>query len=550
MKPVPIFILLNVFLHIFAYPRDNAEKPVRIFQIDDWVSYKNCNYVTSFTESDEYVYFGTSGGIVPYHKYQHFWAEPYTVSDGLADDYITAVLYDHSTGYLWASHRAGISYLDPTADRWENFSNNSLEIFQENTIVRLGTVSAAVCAQSSSGPVKRLDKRFAYLQGIIEDNDLQEVNWQPSRLDPVPHLTNYSINLPYQIDGNGTIFDPNFREYTVNLFYTDKRLDIYGGIWGLGILTGDYNLKILNVHSIGPLQNSVDALWLSDKELITGSLGNNRQSRKGLSVLEFENGRWTYFENLFIPELASSNIFDIFQDNDDRIWIGTDLGLSIYNRKKEEWRRLGVNQGLRDEIIMTIAVDDTLAWIGTPLGLNKICIPTMTVRRVYLTNDRRHMQIFKIKCDDTFVWIGTDNGLYSIDKLTHNVDHYNMNGKKIDIDATTINDVHAIAVSDSITIFSQYNGLLSYEHLNNNFYHNPQFIDSQVLDMDLTSKYLWLGTDNGAYLIRLNDFYLEHYLPIDGLAGYRVNRVRIDGNYVWFGTDRGLSKYNWRKYAF
>jgi len=548
VKKYLFLLVLLLLMNISVFTQNGSDFPVRVYQLDDWVSYKNCNYVTSFTESNEYIYFGTSGGIVPFHKFQHYWGDPYTVSDGLADDYILTVLYDHSTGYLWASHRAGISFLNPTADAWENTSNESFDINRDNKIVRLGMINSSICAMSSVGQIKTIDNRFGYYQGTL-DNDDNPINWAPSRLDPIPSIENYTINQPYRIDGRGIIYDDNFQEYSINLFYSDKRLDIYGGIWGLGILTGDFNVKILNVHSFGPLQNSISALSLADNRIICGSLESASSERTGLSILDYNNGQWTYYENKFIPELASANVFDIFEDKSGKIWIGTDMGLTIYTERKNRWKRLSVAKGLRDETIWTIAVDDTVAWIGTPLGLNKIYIPTMKIKRLFLTRDKRHMKIYKIICDQDFVWIGTDNGLYSVDKLTRNVEHYNMNGNRTDIDATIASDIQAITSIDSITVILQYDGLLAYNHITKCFDKYPQFIDAQVLDMDMIENYLWLATKKGAYLIRLNDFYLEHYLPCDGLAGYYINKVRIDGDYVWFGTDKGLSRYNWRQYA-
>ena len=548
LKNYPIFFALLLSMQISVTAQTESDFPIRVYKLGDWVSFKNCNYVTSFTESDEYIYFGTSGGIVPYHRYQHFWGDPYTVSDGLADDYILTVLYDYSTGYLWASHRAGISFLNPTADAWENTSNESFDVSRDNKIVCLGTVNSSICAKSSVGQIKTLDNRFGYYQGTRDDDD-NSITWAPSRLDPIPSIENYTINQPYRIDGRGVIFDDNFQEYSINLFHSDKRLDIYGGIWGLGILTGDLNVKLLNVHSFGPLLNSISTFLLTDNRIITGSLESGNSERTGISILDTDDGHWTYHENRFIPELASANIFDIAGDQSGNLWIGTDLGLSIYNESKNRWKRVSVAQGLRDETIWTIAVDDTLAWIGTPLGLNKIYIPTMKIKRLFLSRDKGHMKIYKICTDNDFVWIGTDNGLYSVDKLTHNVEHYDMNGNRIDIDVMIASDIHAITTRDSMTVISQYDGLIAYNHFINDFEKYPQYIDSQVLDMDLESNYLWLATNNGAYLIRLNDFYIEHYLPRDGLAGYRVNKVRIDGDYVWFGTDQGLSRYNWRQYA-
>lgn len=537
---------MTIFFMLLCYAQE-GDLPVRIYELEDWITYKNCNHVTSFTEANEFIYFGTSGGIVPYQRYQRYWGEPYTVSNGLGDDQISAVFYDRSTGYLWASHREGISFLNPTEERWENSAQKSFPV-DVLEVVRLGKKNASILASTVSGSVLSIDQHLGFYQGTYNDES-NSISWSPSRLDPVPNIEHFTINEPYRIDPGGEVYDDFFREYSINLFNVDENLDIYGGIWELGILTGDYNIKRLRVHSFGPLENSISAVELMRDKIICGSLHSGAADRAGLSIRHTDNGEWTYCEDRFINELASPNIFDLQEDRNGRIWIGTDQGLSIYDFPRDRWQRISGAQGLQDEYIQTICIDDTLAWIGTPLGLNKIHIPTMIVKRVYLTRDKQHMKILKIIADGKFLWIGTENGLYRVDKLSHNVEHYDMNGTLLDIDQPVASSISAIAAGDSLTIFAQYNGLLAYNHTTKNFTLLPDLIDAQIVDMDSDDRYLWLGTDDGAYLMRLSDHYVEHYTTLDGLPDQRVNRVVINDSLVWFGTGQGLCRYKWRKYA-
>jgi len=66
----------------------------------------------------------------------------------------------------------------------------------------------------------------------------------------------------------------------------------------------------------------------------------------------------------------------------------------------------------------------------------------------------------------------------------------------------------------------------------------------------MSNDYLWIGTSEGVFLYRLRDYYTEQYSRIDGLASNNVYKILIDGDQVWFATDQGLTKYQWRKYAF
>ena len=532
---------------------DEFTAPVRIYNLDDWISYKNCNYPTSLSEGYEYIYYGTSGGVIPYHKYGRYWDEPYTSSDGMADDFVTAVLFDPSTNYIWAAHSSGVSYLNPSAEKWENISNDQIHIPDTESIIRLGMDNSYIWLQISNGDIISISKTMGFYSGSSNgQSDL--IEWAPSRIDPLPSLHKFAINQPYRFEADGLIYDDDFREYSVSVLFSDFNLDLYGGVWGLGLFEGDMNVKNMTVYSKGPIRNSINALTIFEDRLWTGNGSKNVQdlfNRSGISVYDLDNESWEYFETELIPELASEIVNDIAY-NDERLWVGTDQGLSIYNYHKNYWKRYSMTKGLQDEIVWTIALEDTLAWIGTPLGLNKIKLPSFAIKRVYLTRYRQKMKIYKVLCSKDIIWIGTDNGLYSIDKLTHNVEHYDMFGEKIDIDEAVASNVNSIASNDSVTIFSRYGGLLMYHHAKKSFTSIPQVIPatvSYIFDMTVDKKYLWVGTDNGAFLVRIDDFYTEHYTMSDGLAGNYVYKVLIDGEQVWFGTDNGLTKYQWRRYA-
>ncbi|MCD6441196.1 MAG: hypothetical protein J7L86_05355 [Candidatus Marinimicrobia bacterium] len=547
-----IIALIAMPLAVFA-ENENQQSPVRIYNLEDWVSFKNCNYPTSLSVGNEYVYYGTNGGVIPFHRYGRYWQDPYTVSDYMADDYISAVLFDPTTSYIWVANEQGISYLTPSAENWENVSKRRLGIPDSESIIRLGYDMSSVWLQTSDGALKTLNKYLGFYRGSA-DNQSDLIKWAPSRLDPLPSLQKYFINQPYRFEHDGLIYDDNFRSFPISIIFTDTNLDLYGGVWGLGPVTGDVNVKTMTVHPMGPLQNSISALTLANNKIWMGSYSDQITSdfdRSGVSVMDLKTGIWEYYETGIIPEIATQNINDIaFGQN--TLWIGTDQGLTIFNTQKNRWKRYSMTKGLQDEIIWTIALEDSVAWIGTPLGLNKISLPTFKIKRIYLNRDKMKLKIFKIVATQKNIWIGTDNGLYSIDKFHHNVEHYDMFGEKTDIDDPVAADFIAIASNDSISVFSRFEGLLLYEHDTEQFKVVPQVFNMAnlyIYDMALDDDYLWVATNDGAYLIRLADYYTEHYTESDGLAGNLVYKVQIAGEDVWFGTNCGLTRYKWRRYA-
>lgn len=548
-------ILVSLFLILLlgkATSQDIGDHPVRIYQLWDWITYKYGNHPTSLTEGTEFIYFGTGGGIYSFHKYGRYWAEPHTTSNGLSDDFVTAVLYDQTTSYLWAAHHKGVSYLTPASQRWTNISNAKLNLPESNYIIRLGTDGNAIWVQAEGGYLFTINKILGYFQAM-QSSVSSVVDWQPGTNDGVPNIRTYSIDHEYQIDGRGLILDQNLREYRVTIF-TNTFNDVYGGIEGLGLFEGNENIMTMHLHPCGPMQNYINAIAANSDRIWVGGVQidpNPIFAKSGVSCLNKKDGTWDYYENILINEFATHVVNDIAFKN-DRLWIGTDQGLSIYDQKKIRWKRLSMSSGLADEIITSIALEDTLAWIGTPRGLSLVSIPSYKARRQRLSPRQNILQIFKIAIDPKKVWVGTDNGLYSIDKFNHNVEHYDMFGARIGLDDAVAAGFTAIGCGDSVTIFGRYHGLLQYSHNNGKWTNIPlidRLNDATFYDIAIYENYMWLGTDRGAFLMRLSDYYCENYTTIDGLAGNDVFRIIVDGDWVWFATDRGLTKYEWSKYV-
>lgn len=550
MKREQTDILITIFLLLCFRYGGAQEQEVRLYELEDWISFKNANYPTSLSVGYQYVYFGTNGGVLRFHKYGKYWEEPFTTSNGMATDRITAIVFDPTTNYIWVAHEHGVSYLSPSAENWENVANNEFA----PGIKRLGYGSGSIWVQLQDGAYLTLNKQLGDFQEYREEVS-EFVRWGQSQHDQLPDFSDYFLNADFRFEPPGNIIDTDFREYPINLFFTDVNQDIYGSARGLGIIEGDQNSKRLTVRPFGPLNNRINALAQYDDQIWVGGIDsgmNPVQRRTGISIFNKNDLTWRYAESYLTPEIRTTNILEIIYGK-SRFWIGTDQGLTIYNPHKRRWRRYHIAKGLFDEIITTIGVSDTVAWIGTPLGLSKISLPKFKISRVYLEPSKMHMRIFKIAVGPARIWVGTDNGLYSIEKGTHLVKHYGIHGDEIALDAAVAADFTAIGQSDSLLLFYRLDGMIKYDLSTETFEALPQFSflsEALVYDIVVDRGFAWIGTSKGAVLIRLRDNYLEHYHKIDGLADYQVYRILPDKEVVWFGTDRGLTKYYWRKYAF
>ena len=59
------------------------------------------------------------------------------------------------------------------------------------------------------------------------------------------------------------------------------------------------------------------------------------------------------------------------------------------------------------------------------------------------------------------------------------------------------------------------------------------------------SAHVWVGKENGLlkYVKRENRWY--RYSRADGLLDNSVRWILLDGDYIWLGTGRGLTRFFW-----
>ncbi|RMD98271.1 MAG: hypothetical protein D6814_07875, partial [Calditrichaeota bacterium] len=142
---------------VLAMPVFAQERGVRIrgtnpnYRQGDWISYGVNRFVTSIAVGNQYIYFGTTGGITRYNFYSNSWDYPFTVSNGLADNYITVVAYDETTGFLWCGTTKGISYYHPTAQRWTNMFKDEIGIPKYDDVVSIGIGENTILFETRGG---------------------------------------------------------------------------------------------------------------------------------------------------------------------------------------------------------------------------------------------------------------------------------------------------------------------------------------------------------------------------------------------------------------
>jgi ligand-binding sensor domain-containing protein len=69
--------------------------------------------------------------------------------------------------------------------------------------------------------------------------------------------------------------------------------------------------------------------------------------------------------------------------------------------------------------------------------------------------------------------------------------------------------------------------------------------DAQINRILATRTSVWVATDAGVLKYDRAGERWVTFTVEDGLSSNRVNSILLDGDYIWFGTDGGLTRFYW-----
>ena len=273
---------------------------------------------------------------------------------------------------------------------------------------------------------------------------------------------------------------------------------------------------------------------------------------RGLSRYDKAQGRWNNFT--VKDGLAHNHVLSIALD-EFQVWIGTRDGVSRYEIPTSTWTRYMPRDGLAGREVSCIAVDSRFIWFGTPNGLSRYDKETNSWARKREEDGLAGDFVTQITIDDDYIWVGTENGVSKYDKLTDSWNNYDKDSGLID------NSVTAIAADeDSVWFGTENKGLSRYDQRNSEFVRaytkRDRLSSDQINALAVDGTSLWLGTaDSGAqrYILSVNTW--REYTTEAGLPSNHITAIAADGNVVWFGTyEHGLVRYDlrhetWRIYG-
>jgi ligand-binding sensor domain-containing protein len=510
----------------------NVDLPQRVLQYrpGDWISYSTFRYITSAALGREYVYFGTTGGVLRYQFYESTWKHPFTVSDGLENDHIRDLIFDFNSGFLWCLTDTGVSFRDPSSEYWRN--NLDLSLSAAFTDIGVGTNYIWV---TDGKKTIALDQFTGYQQTAYSaDVTKDDVRWMD---DTGERPDNRYFMDPQYMFVQGGIQDSQFRTYPITVTIQDNFRSQWLGTWGLGIGMADKTSLTLIFHQRGLYSPDIQSMAWDQEGMWIGGLSSN-DTPHGITYWNMKDDTWQYYEAVNLPGLLSDAVTAIVVD-ESYLWFATLYGLARYDKKADEWRTFTVHDNLWDDEITCLSLNDSILWVGTPSGINRIDHGNIIHK---VTDDPLlHRHIFQIDAGKD-VWAGTDRGIYQYRTDTNKWQAIEGYAGMVSYEITSV------AVYGNEVWFGSEEGIqmLNRETGEWNGFPSTHFQTSGVKYTILPDETaVWVGCDQGVrkYIRKDNRWHL--FTTEDGLLDNHVRWILLDGDNIWFGTPRGLTKFYW-----
>jgi signal transduction histidine kinase/ligand-binding sensor domain-containing protein len=380
-------------------------------------------------------------------------------------------------------------------------------------------------------------------------------------------------------------------------------LDVF--VAGKDRLEDGYFVHIMKGSINSLLADRNNTLWIG----MGGGEGLSIIKLDGLESMQKVNP-YHYMHSPDINESLSDNsIYCLYQDRFNDIWIGTyGGGVNYFTTKAKKFHNTKVitdkSKSISSNLVNSFCEEDDYLWIGTEMGLNRVEKATGKVTRFYhnendpssiganaiyaIKKDKRgklwigswngglslynygtetfrnflpgetpgsisNANVFSI-CEDSKgnLWIGTiGGGLNRYDYGTGKFTHYmNKTSDPGSLYHNAVNDI--VETSKGRLYISVYQALELYDYEKDSFIHfihNEQDCGSisngSILSIFEDSKQnVWIATNMGLDLMNEENNTFKHYTASDGLPSNTIQGILEDKNgNLWISTNNGMAVF-------
>ena len=301
----------------------------------------------------------------------------------------------------------------------------------------------------------------------------------------------YSIinNEVYDIikDKNGLVWVGTYSG--VSMFESENKIEHY-----TSEPSSDFILNDNVIHGI--YEDDDGLIWIGTKN-------------KGVNIIDRVNRKTYDFTHISLNQYLSNDSINDIQGYKEKIFIGTDNGLNIYDKYTKKLKVYNEENGLNSTKIRNLMYDDEgFLWVGTQKGFNILNLNTDEIINLnYILEDNNIVDRYSgsmFKDSEGIYWIGTfiNSGLIKINPNTGEIKVYS-------------------------------------EDENNNSISNNSI---RTIEEDKNGD-LWIGTSYGLNKFNKKTEKFVNYTNVEGLPNNNIYGILIDDSEkIWVSTNRGISR--------
>lgn len=338
------------------------------------------------------IWVGTNGGginrILPgwdrYRLYKHSSSDP----DSIAPGKVNGLTVD-STGAVWLSlYNSGISRLDRESGTFTHFRHSSSDpsSLSHDIVNNIYEAPDGKIYISTNDGLNLYDSAHDSFERFFLSTD---------SYNPLED----SILTGMVIDRKGQIW---YGTYNQGVTRFDPSTGLY--IHYKAAAKGERQFSDNLVRNM--LLDSQGVLWVGTNH------GLNRYDEHSDSFHSY------FYDEQDMSSISSDNIYTLFEDSMDRLWIGTSGGgLNLYDRESDTFEYFSRQDGLSDNTVLAIQEDELgKLWVSTRFGLTVISKDLSVFRGLGRSGGFPVMELSlgSARLEDGHLLFGTTSGLIEI----------------------------------------------------------------------------------------------------------------------------------------
>ena len=262
-----------------------------------------------------------------------------------------------------------------------------------------------------------------------------------------------------------------------------------------------------------------------------------------ITAYDRSESEWEYFDSRLDRGINSDQFYAIAHDAKS-VWIGTERGLVRMDRKSRTFRSYGQFDGISGERVTALLPVKNNLIIGTDRGVS-----VFDIRRDSIYDANTDITLPRVIYDfaqgDSIIYAATDIGVFS---LVWGGSEW----RRLLLDSPHLRSgVYQIQVVDSLLYTVGEDGVVVVDLKSREstiFDRNTVFKNADLTALLVHDNVIWAGGSSGLYRYNSRKDNWYRYTPNDGLIGIRVRAIIADGDFVWIGTDRGVSRFRWNDF--